>query len=131
MKVFFGGGFNLGVVPDPQGELIGSVPVGVIIGYSRYGLFGGVNFIKEDDLLGSPAHCPLTKRVPLITNWLANNAPNVMYTWLGDDKHESEYIVYNEDEIEVAAREAIQSRIDELGYQMIRGLVGFKILTYI
>jgi len=39
-----------------------------------------------------------------------------MYTWLGDDRHESEYIVYNEDEIEVAAKEAIQSRIDELGY---------------
>jgi hypothetical protein len=40
-----------------------------------------------------------------------------MYTWLGDDRHESEYIVYNEDEIEIAAREAIQSRIDELGYE--------------
>ena len=40
-----------------------------------------------------------------------------MYTWLGDDKHESEYIVYNEDEIEIASREAIQSRIDELGYE--------------
>jgi hypothetical protein len=40
-----------------------------------------------------------------------------MYTWLGDDKNESEYIVYNEDEIEIAAREAIQSRIDELGYE--------------
>jgi len=44
-------------------------------------VYGGVNFIKEDELLGSPAHCPLTKRVPLITNWLANNAPNVMYTF--------------------------------------------------
>jgi hypothetical protein len=40
-----------------------------------------------------------------------------MFTWLGDYKHESEYIVYNEDEIEKAAREAIQSRIDELGYE--------------
>ncbi len=39
-----------------------------------------------------------------------------MYTWLGDDKYESEYIVYNEDEIEDAAREAIQSRIDDIGY---------------
>ncbi len=39
------------------------------------------------------------------------------YTWLGDDKHESEYIVYNEDKIEYAASEAIQSRIDELGYE--------------
>ena len=40
-----------------------------------------------------------------------------MFTWLGDDKHESEYIVYNEDKIEYAASEAIQSRIDELGYE--------------
>jgi hypothetical protein len=40
-----------------------------------------------------------------------------MFMWLGDDKHESEYIVYNEDKIEDAAREAIQSRIDELGYE--------------
>jgi hypothetical protein len=40
-----------------------------------------------------------------------------MFTWLGDDKHESEYIVYNEDKIEDGAREAIQSRIDELGYE--------------
>lgn len=42
---------------------------------------GGVNFIKEDELLGDPEHCPLKKRVPLITNWLKNNAPNVIYTF--------------------------------------------------
>lgn len=42
---------------------------------------GGVNFIKEDELLGNPAHCPLNKRVPLITNWLQNNAPDVIYTF--------------------------------------------------
>jgi ribulose-bisphosphate carboxylase large chain len=40
---------------------------------------GGVNFIKEDELLGNPEHCPLKKRVPLITNWLKNNAPDVIY----------------------------------------------------
>jgi hypothetical protein len=51
-RFFFGGGFNLGVVPDPQGELIGSVPVGVIIGYSRYGLFGGVNVLDGKPLVG-------------------------------------------------------------------------------
>ena len=42
-----------------------------------------------------------------------------MFTWLGDDKHEAEYIVYNEDKIEDGAREAIQSRIDELGYDAL------------
>lgn len=40
---------------------------------------GGVNFIKEDELLGNPDHCPLEKRVPLITDWLKENAPNVIY----------------------------------------------------
>ena len=44
-------------------------------------VYGGVNFIKEDELLGSPDHCPLTERVPLITNWLQKNAPNVIYTF--------------------------------------------------
>jgi ribulose-bisphosphate carboxylase large chain len=42
---------------------------------------GGVNFIKEDELLGNPMHCSLQKRVPLITNWLQKNAPNVIYTF--------------------------------------------------
>jgi len=42
---------------------------------------GGVNFIKEDELLGNPDHCSLQKRTPLISNWLANNAPNVIYAF--------------------------------------------------
>jgi len=37
--------------------------------------------VKEDELLGDPAHCSLKQRVPLISNWLAKNAPNVMYTF--------------------------------------------------
>jgi ribulose-bisphosphate carboxylase large chain len=40
---------------------------------------GGVNFIKEDELLGNPNHCPLEQRVPLITKWLKENAPDVIY----------------------------------------------------
>jgi ribulose-bisphosphate carboxylase large chain len=40
---------------------------------------GGVNFIKEDELLGNPEHCPLEVRVPLISGWLKENAPNVIY----------------------------------------------------
>jgi ribulose-bisphosphate carboxylase large chain len=39
----------------------------------------GVNFIKEDELLGNPNHCPLEKRVPLISSWIKNNAPDVIY----------------------------------------------------
>lgn len=46
-KFFFGGGVNLGVTPDADGSgtLIGSVPVGAIVGYSHYGLFGGINVV--------------------------------------------------------------------------------------
>lgn len=45
-RFFFGGGFNLGVAPDPKtGELVGSLPVGAIVGYAHYGLFGGVNVL--------------------------------------------------------------------------------------
>jgi ribulose-bisphosphate carboxylase large chain len=42
---------------------------------------GGINFIKEDELLANPNHCPLKERVPLITNWLQKNAPDVIYTF--------------------------------------------------
>jgi len=42
---------------------------------------GGINFIKEDELLANPNHCPLKQRVPLITNWLQKNAPDVIYTF--------------------------------------------------
>lgn len=42
---------------------------------------GGVNFIKEDELLGDPNHCSLKQRVPLISNWLQKNAPDVIYTF--------------------------------------------------
>lgn len=42
---------------------------------------GGVNFIKEDELLGNPYHCTLKERVPLISNWLSKNAPDVIYTF--------------------------------------------------
>ena len=51
-RFFFGGGFNLGVVPDPKGELMGSIPVGAIVGYSRYGLFGGINVLNGKPLVG-------------------------------------------------------------------------------
>ena len=42
-------------------------------------VYGGVNFIKEDELLANPSHCPLEERVPLVTSWLKENAPDVIY----------------------------------------------------
>jgi hypothetical protein len=39
------------------------------------------------------------------------------YTWLGKNKFESEWLTYPDDEIEHAAYEQLESRIDELGYE--------------
>ena len=63
-------------------------------------VYGGVNFIKEDELLGDPAHCPLSKRVPLISNWLAQNAPHVMYTFCinGDSPYALQRAQFVQDE---------------------------------
>ena len=70
-KPFFGG------IIKPK---VGMSPT-VLLEAVKEMVHGGVNFIKEDELLGDPAHCPLKERVPLINNWLAKNAPNVMYTF--------------------------------------------------
>lgn len=38
---------------------------------------GGVNFIKEDEIMSNPAVCPLEERVPIISKYLADK--NVVY----------------------------------------------------
>jgi ribulose-bisphosphate carboxylase large chain len=70
-KPFFGGIIKPKVGMSPE----------VLLEAVKEMVGGGVNFIKEDELLGSPNHCPLHKRVPLVTNWLYKNAPNVIYTF--------------------------------------------------
>lgn len=42
---------------------------------------GGVNFIKEDEILASPGFCRLEDRVELISNYLAKSAGNVVYSF--------------------------------------------------
>lgn len=68
-KPFFGGIIKPKVGMSPE----------VLLEAVKEMVQGGVNFIKEDELLANPDHCPLEKRVPLITNWLKENAPNVIY----------------------------------------------------
>jgi ribulose-bisphosphate carboxylase large chain len=68
-KPFFGGIIKPKVGMSPE----------VLLEAVKEMVQGGVNFIKEDELLANPDHCPLEKRVPLITNWLRENAPNVIY----------------------------------------------------
>ena len=68
-KPFFGGIIKPKVGMSPQ----------ILLEAVKEMVEGGVNFIKEDELLGNPEHCPLEKRVPIITQWLKENAPNVIY----------------------------------------------------
>lgn len=70
-KPFFGG------IIKPK---VGMIPE-VLLDAVKEMVNGGVNFIKEDELLGNPNHCSLEKRVPLISNWLQKNAPEVIYTF--------------------------------------------------
>lgn len=62
-------------------------------------VYGGVNFIKEDELLANPSHCPLEERVPLITSWMKENAPNVIYAFCinGDSPYSLERAKYVSD----------------------------------
>jgi ribulose-bisphosphate carboxylase large chain len=68
-KPFFGGIIKPKVGMSPE----------VLLEAVKEMVEGGVNFIKEDELLGNPDHCPLEERVPLISNWLKENAPDVIY----------------------------------------------------
>ena len=68
-KPFFGGIIKPKVGMSPE----------VLLEAVKEMVYGGVNFIKEDELLGNPSHCPLETRVPIITNWLKENAPDVIY----------------------------------------------------
>ena len=49
---------------------------------------GGVDFIKEDEILSNPAFCSLKDRVPLIANYLSNSGRNVAYHFcINGDPH--------------------------------------------
>lgn len=40
---------------------------------------GGVNFIKEDEILSNPDFCPISVRVPLIMDYIRSSGRNVVY----------------------------------------------------
>jgi ribulose-bisphosphate carboxylase large chain len=49
---------------------------------------GGVDFIKEDEILSNPSFCPLHIRVPLIADYLNNCGRNVAYHFcINGDPH--------------------------------------------
>jgi len=43
-----------------------------------------------------------------------------VYTWLGEDEFESEWVVYNNDDIHDAAKENLENLVDELGIDAFR-----------
>ena len=40
---------------------------------------GGVDFIKEDEIMSNPSFCPLDKRVDMISNYLRSQSRNVVF----------------------------------------------------
>ena len=40
---------------------------------------GGVNFIKEDEILSNPDFCPISVRVPMIMDYIKSSGRNVVY----------------------------------------------------
>lgn len=89
-KPFFGGIIKPKVGMSPE----------VLLEAVKEMVYGGVNFIKEDELLGNPSHCPLEERVPVITKWLNENAPDVIYCFCinGDSPYaleRAEYVANN------------------------------------
>lgn len=60
---------KIGVSPDTLLELVKEL------------VDGGVDFIKEDEIMSSPHVCPLVKRVPLIQSYLNNQPRKVVYCY--------------------------------------------------
>jgi ribulose-bisphosphate carboxylase large chain len=89
-KPFFGGIIKPKVGMSPE----------ILLEAVKEMVHGGVNYIKEDELLANPNHCPLHKRVPLIANWLINNAPDVIYNFCinGDSPYALERAKFVTDE---------------------------------
>jgi ribulose-bisphosphate carboxylase large chain len=67
-KPFFGG-----IVKPKTG-----ISSGVLLDMVKEMVDGGVNFIKEDEILGNPEFCKITDRVPKIMNYLIGK--NVIYS---------------------------------------------------
>lgn len=55
-KFFFGGGLNYGLKTDFEGSAVSSLPIGGIVGYSRFGIFGGYDVINEKPIIGISAN---------------------------------------------------------------------------
>lgn len=50
---------------------------------------GGVDFIKEDEIMSNPSFCTIEERAPLIANYLANQSRKVVYAVCINGDHDS------------------------------------------
>jgi ribulose-bisphosphate carboxylase large chain len=68
-KVLFGGIVKpkVGLSPEKHLELVKQL------------VDGGCNFIKEDEILSDPAHCPIEKRVPMVMDYIRSTNAKVFY----------------------------------------------------
>lgn len=55
-QFFFGAGLNYGIKTDLSNNIVGSLPVGAIVGYSRFGFFGGYDLINNKPMIGISAN---------------------------------------------------------------------------
>lgn len=55
-RFFFGGGVNYGFKTGPDNQIVNSLPIGAIIGYSRFGIFGGYDVINSKPMIGISAN---------------------------------------------------------------------------
>lgn len=55
-RFFFGAGANYGFKTGSDNQIVNSLPIGAIIGYSRFGLFGGYDVINGKPMVGISAN---------------------------------------------------------------------------
>lgn len=83
---------------------------------------GGCDFIKEDEILSDPAHCPINKRVPLVMDYIRSQGRNVFYAVCINADHSS--ILKRVEQVNSLGGNAIHVNFHSgLGvYKSIRGL---------
>jgi hypothetical protein len=55
-KFFFGAGINYGLKLSENDNITGSLPIGAIVGYARFGFFGGYDVINQKPMMGISAN---------------------------------------------------------------------------
>ena len=65
----------LGAIVKPKTGITADVLLNIV----KELVDGGVNFIKEDEILSNPAFCPIEVRVPLVMDYIKSTGKKVIY----------------------------------------------------